>query len=183
MGWVGWDLCAGLFYEHRFAMLIITADQTHFSFVLLLIQAKLSNRVFNLKNYFQYSSLNFTFANILICHIWDMLRQIFEPLSRIGCFAFISANSLASVYTSAMILLWIQMEISFPRKTKEKISFPRKIKETNIFTKKDKRNTLNQPWEMPSFTVPMNLLVPTDGSQNIYKLAQLFIFKTRVVHI
>ena len=22
MGWVGWDLCAGLFYEHRFAMLI-----------------------------------------------------------------------------------------------------------------------------------------------------------------
>ena len=20
--WVGWDLCAGLFYEHRFAMLI-----------------------------------------------------------------------------------------------------------------------------------------------------------------
>jgi len=23
VGWVGWDLCAGLFYEHRFAMLII----------------------------------------------------------------------------------------------------------------------------------------------------------------
>ena len=23
LGWVGWDLCAGLFYEHRFAMLII----------------------------------------------------------------------------------------------------------------------------------------------------------------
>ena len=22
MGWMGWDLCAGLFYEHRFAMLI-----------------------------------------------------------------------------------------------------------------------------------------------------------------
>ena len=21
MGWMGWDLCAGLFYEHRFAML------------------------------------------------------------------------------------------------------------------------------------------------------------------
>ena len=25
-GWVGWDLCAGLFYEHRFAMLIIDND-------------------------------------------------------------------------------------------------------------------------------------------------------------
>ena len=24
-GWVGWDLCAGLFYEHRFAMLKIWA--------------------------------------------------------------------------------------------------------------------------------------------------------------
>ena len=24
MGWVGWDLCVGLFYEHRFAMLIIS---------------------------------------------------------------------------------------------------------------------------------------------------------------
>ena len=24
MGWVGWDLCAGLLYEHRFAMLIIS---------------------------------------------------------------------------------------------------------------------------------------------------------------
>ena len=23
VGWMGWDLCAGLFYEHRFAMLII----------------------------------------------------------------------------------------------------------------------------------------------------------------
>ena len=23
MGWMGWDLCAGLLYEHRFAMLII----------------------------------------------------------------------------------------------------------------------------------------------------------------
>ena len=23
MDWVGWDLCAGLFYEHRFAMLKI----------------------------------------------------------------------------------------------------------------------------------------------------------------
>ena len=23
LGWVGWDLCAGLFYEHRFAMLKI----------------------------------------------------------------------------------------------------------------------------------------------------------------
>ena len=22
MDWIGWDLCAGLFYEHRFAMLI-----------------------------------------------------------------------------------------------------------------------------------------------------------------
>ena len=22
IGWVGWDLCAGLFYEHRFVMLI-----------------------------------------------------------------------------------------------------------------------------------------------------------------
>ena len=27
MGWVGWDLCAGLFYEHRFAMLITETDQ------------------------------------------------------------------------------------------------------------------------------------------------------------
>jgi len=23
MGWVGWDLCVGLLYEHRFAVLII----------------------------------------------------------------------------------------------------------------------------------------------------------------
>ena len=26
--WVGWDLCAGLFYEHRFAMLISEYDST-----------------------------------------------------------------------------------------------------------------------------------------------------------
>ena len=33
LGWVGigmgWDLCAGLFYEHRFAMLINTNVQTY----------------------------------------------------------------------------------------------------------------------------------------------------------
>ena len=30
LGWVGWDLCAGLFYEHRFAMLIIQNDPNFF---------------------------------------------------------------------------------------------------------------------------------------------------------
>ena len=31
-GWVGWDLCAGLFYEHRFAMLIICCESNLRSF-------------------------------------------------------------------------------------------------------------------------------------------------------
>ena len=33
MGWmVGWDLCAWLFYEHRFAMLIIEFEKNMFTF-------------------------------------------------------------------------------------------------------------------------------------------------------
>ena len=33
MGWVGLDLCAGLFYEHRFAMLIMENFKQHCTFV------------------------------------------------------------------------------------------------------------------------------------------------------
>ena len=29
MGWMGWDLCVGLLYEHRFAMLIIQDACSH----------------------------------------------------------------------------------------------------------------------------------------------------------
>jgi len=31
MDWVGWDLFAGLFYEHRFAMLIMIFGQDYFA--------------------------------------------------------------------------------------------------------------------------------------------------------
>ena len=60
----------------------------------------------------------FSILSIYRFVLWGMLLQIFEPLS--ACFTFIGKFSCHSV--SAMISLWIQIEISLPRKIKKKHS-------------------------------------------------------------
>ena len=46
---MGWDLCAGLFYEHRFAMLINTIYDD--DWVLLMAGAAVGSNVFRRRNF------------------------------------------------------------------------------------------------------------------------------------
>ena len=87
-----------------------------------------------------YVFLNF--VNISICLMGDASPNIWATLG----------------------LFYIYREIFLPQCISNDFSLnPNR----NISPEKDKRNTLNQPWEMLCFTIPMNLLAPTDGLQNL----------------